>query len=101
MCACKKSCPLYKWRQRRREPPVGVIVAEPNELYRDDTVNLLNETEDTGIIFTLLLYGTINFSVIFGLCRRSNTLDFTLCEHPYLKKTCDLCADYENSTALN
>ena len=92
MCACKKGCPLYKWRQRRREPPVGVIVAEPNELYRDDTVNLLNETEDTGIIFTLLLYGTINFSVIFGLCRRSNTLDFTLCEHPYLKKhvTCVL-----------
>ena len=32
----------YKWRQRRREPPVGVIVAEPNELYRDDTANLLN-----------------------------------------------------------
>ena len=30
-CACKKSCPLYKWRQRRQQPPVGVIVTEPNE----------------------------------------------------------------------
>ena len=49
VCACKKSCPLYKWRQRRRVPPVGVIIAEPNELYQDDTANLLNETENTGM----------------------------------------------------
>jgi hypothetical protein len=37
VCACKRSCPLYKWRKRREEPPVGVIVAEPNQLYEDET----------------------------------------------------------------
>ena len=36
VCACKRSCPLYKWRKRREEPPVGVIVAEPNQLYEDE-----------------------------------------------------------------
>ena len=46
VCACKKSCPLYKWRKRREEPPVGVIVAEPNQLYQDDGANLLNESGD-------------------------------------------------------
>ena len=36
VCACKRSCPLYKWRKRREEPPIGVIVAEPNQLYEDE-----------------------------------------------------------------
>ena len=35
VCTCKRSCPLYKWRKRREGPPVGVIVAEPNQLYED------------------------------------------------------------------
>ena len=45
VCGCKRSCPLYKWRKRREEPPVGVIVAEPNQLYQDDheAANLLSE----------------------------------------------------------
>ena len=50
VCACKKSCPLYKWRKRRQEPPVGVIVAEPNQLYQDEAAGLLNEQGDNGII---------------------------------------------------
>ena len=36
VCACKRSCPLYKWRKRREEPSVGVILAEPNQLYEDE-----------------------------------------------------------------
>ena len=36
VCACKRSCPLYKWRKRREELPVGVIVAEQNQLYEDE-----------------------------------------------------------------
>ena len=40
VCACKKSCPLYKWRKRRQEPPVGVIVAEPNQLYQGEAAHL-------------------------------------------------------------
>lgn len=44
VCACKKSCPLYKWRKRRQEPPVGVIVAEPNQFYQEEAN--LNEPGD-------------------------------------------------------
>ena len=47
VCACKKSCPLYKWRKRRQEPPVGVIVAEPDQFYQDDAANLLNNSGDS------------------------------------------------------
>ena len=54
VCACKKSCPLYKLRTgKRRAPPVGVIVAEPNQQYQDEAANLLNGAEDNG---TLLAY---------------------------------------------
>ena len=35
VCAYNRSCPLYKWRKRKEQPPVGVIVAEPNQLYED------------------------------------------------------------------
>ena len=52
VCACKKSCPLYKWRKRRQEPPVGVIVAEPNQLYQDE---LPNESGDNGTVCRILL----------------------------------------------
>ena len=30
VCVCKKSCPIYKWRNRQHHPPLGVIVAETN-----------------------------------------------------------------------
>ena len=26
VCGSKRSCPLYKWRKRQQEPPIGVIV---------------------------------------------------------------------------
>ena len=35
VCGSKRSYPLYKWR--KRQPPVGVIIAEPNQLYEDET----------------------------------------------------------------
>ena len=30
LCVCNKHCPIYKWRQRRGQPPVGVMIAADN-----------------------------------------------------------------------
>ena len=44
LCVCNKHCPVYKWRQRRGQPPLGVIIADvPNEA----TLNLNEEEEDS------------------------------------------------------
>ena len=44
LCVCNKNCPIYKWRQRRGQPPLGVIVAEvPND---HETSLLLDEVEE-------------------------------------------------------
>ena len=43
VCVCNKNCPVYKWRQRRGQPPVGVIVADvPNEA----TLNLTCDKDE-------------------------------------------------------
>ena len=36
VCVCNKNCPVYKWRNRRHYPPVGVIVADTNMEHKSD-----------------------------------------------------------------
>ena len=54
ICIWSKSCPIYKWRHRQGQPPVGVIVADvQNQLSQEtDESPLLDEmeAENIGII---------------------------------------------------
>ena len=51
ICIWNKSCPIYKWRHRQRQPPVGVIVADvQNQLSQEtDESLLLDEMEAENI----------------------------------------------------
>ena len=89
ICACKKSCPLYKWRKRREEPPVGVILAEPNDLYQDDTANLLSNEENTGKVCLIkLICMTVIIVPPYRSSRQSNPFEYHICQHPHLRQTC-------------
>ena len=52
LCVCNKHCPIYKWRQRRGQPPVGVMIAAdvPNS---EATLHLNREPEEDGVLFNI------------------------------------------------
>ena len=54
LCVCNKHCPIYKWRQRRGQPPVGVMIAAevPGS---EATVHLNHEPQDD----SALIIGTV------------------------------------------
>ena len=45
LCICNKRCPVYKWRQRRGQPPIGMIIAN----VPDDTALTLDKEDDDSI----------------------------------------------------
>jgi hypothetical protein len=45
LCVCNKHCPIYKWRQRRGQPPVGVMIT--TEVPRSEaSVHLNHEPQE-------------------------------------------------------
>ena len=51
MCVCNKHCPIYKWRHRQRQPPIGVIFTNEEGTAQNEPALHLNELEEetTGI----------------------------------------------------
>ena len=58
LCVCNKHCPIYKWRQRRGQPPVGVMIAAevPGS---EATVHLNHEPQDD----SALIIGTVEHGI--------------------------------------
>ena len=42
VCICNKHCPIYKWRKRREQPPVGVIIAPGEHLIKEQEESAYN-----------------------------------------------------------
>ena len=55
LCVCNKHCPIYKWRQRRGQPPVGVMIA--TEVPGSEATIHLNHDpqEDSALIIGIVL----------------------------------------------
>ena len=71
LCVCNKHCPIYKWRQRRGQPPVGVMIAAevPNS---EATVHLSHESQEDSVISIGMV--SANNNVTYYLVSRASPI---------------------------
>ena len=50
LCVCNKHCPIYKWRQRRGQPPVGVMITAAEVPNPEATLHLNGEPQQDSVL---------------------------------------------------